>query len=678
MAARAAERAVSCSDQRASEIHELAVIKELHLRTADELGLDSSIVSGLLSDLEQNLQYIASTKELTPTKQHYLVSFGERISTAIFSAYLNKIGKRTRQYAFDVGFKSPDDFTNSDINEATYPTIAKKLQGDWIEDPAIPIVTSSTGKGCKSCYINTLESDLTATIIAKALGSGEIQMWKLLDGVLTGDPNICTNAMPIANLTFDEACELAYSGAQVLHPQAMRLAIGGGIPIIKVKNSYNSQAPGTVITQTRDMSTSILSSIVLKSNIFMFNIASTGVLCQHDFEAKVFSNFKDQKKYDEATTGSNICLRLDLSKISSLEMIQRKLDSVAEELQKIATVVRQQQSIISLIGNNQKSSFIFAKAFSALDRIGVNAQEVLTRSSNKVLNVSLVVHENEAKHCVQVLHSAFFEDGFVSKVEEADNECPGPVNSSAAAAAVASSSGVKRKANDDHPEAPPSARQERADTDPNGPEETERTTFSDNAGPLGGASAFEVQPGLDGIAEVAEGGCGPGNALDDLEGILFSEDDPMQAGGDNGGYPDECWVRLLEGDDDGVLPVGGGEQVMPEYAPGAAVIEEDAGQGSWTAPDGPKETQHPDNDLTAVSRDDVGDPGEIFLMDEYLQTPIDVQVHEYLQSPIDVDVSGYLVGTSESEPEQLAEGGSGLEVLLGEFSPDELLGPSHF
>ncbi|KAM0928414.1 hypothetical protein ACQ4PT_002469 [Festuca glaucescens] len=94
----AAEKAVSCSDQKTSEIHELVLIKEFHLRTVSELGLDCSrIVSGLLGALEQDLRCVASKKELTPEKQHYLVSFGERMSTTIFSAYLNKLGRKTRQ-----------------------------------------------------------------------------------------------------------------------------------------------------------------------------------------------------------------------------------------------------------------------------------------------------------------------------------------------------------------------------------------------------------------------------------------------------------------------------------------------------------------------------------------------------------------------------------------------------
>uniref|UniRef100_A0A453MHT6 aspartate kinase n=2 Tax=Aegilops tauschii subsp. strangulata TaxID=200361 RepID=A0A453MHT6_AEGTS len=435
----AGEKAVSCGAPKASEINELAVIKELHLRTIDELGLDSSIVSGFLDELEQLLKGVAMMKELTLRTRDYLVSFGECMSTRIFAAYLNKLGKKARQYdAFDLGFITTDDFTNADILEATYPAVAKRLHGDWIDDPAIPVVTGFLGKGWKSCAVTTLGrggSDLTATTIGKALGLREIQVWKDVDGVLTCDPNIYANAVPVPYLTFDEAAELAYFGAQVLHPQSMRPAREGGIPV-RVKNSYNRHAPGTVITKTRDMRKSILTSIVLKSNITMLDIVSTRMLGQYGFLAKVFSIFEDLgiSVDSVATSEVSISLTLDPSKLWSRELIQQELDNVVEELEKIAVVhLLQHRSIISLIGNVQRSSLILEKAFNVLRRNGVNVQ-MISQGASKV-NISLVVNDSEAKQCVQALHSAFFENGFLSEVEEADlaqNRVPVLVSSNGA------------------------------------------------------------------------------------------------------------------------------------------------------------------------------------------------------------------------------------------------------
>ncbi|XP_024194593.1 aspartokinase 1, chloroplastic [Rosa chinensis] len=415
----AGEKAVSCGVSNASEIEELSYVKQLHLQTVDELGVDPSVVLGHLQELEQLLKGIAMMKELTLRTRDYLVSFGECMSTRIVAAYLNKIGVKARQYdAFDIGFITTDDFTNAEILEGTYPSVAKRLNDDWISDPAIPIVTGFLGKASKSCAVTTLGrggSDLTATTIGKALGLREVQVWKDVDGVLTCDPSICSNAQPVPYLTFDEAAELAYFGAQVLHPQSMRPARDGDIPV-RVKNSYNPKAPGTIITKARDMSKAVLTSIVLKQNITLLDIVSTRMLGQVGFLAKVFSTFEDLGISVDvvATSEVSLSLTLDPSKFWSRELIQQELDKMQEELEKIAYVnLLQKRSIISLIGNVQYSSLILEKAFQVLRTNQVNVQ-MISQGASKV-NISLIVNDSEAEICVKALHHAFFESGDLSE-----------------------------------------------------------------------------------------------------------------------------------------------------------------------------------------------------------------------------------------------------------------------
>ncbi|XP_023876320.1 aspartokinase 1, chloroplastic [Quercus suber] len=416
----AGEKAVSCGISNVSQIEELSFVKDLHHRTIRELEVDPSVISAHLEELEQLLKGIAVMKELTPRTRDYLVSFGECMSTRIFAAYLNKTGVKARQYdAFDIGFITTDDFTNADILEATYPAVAKRLHADWINDPAIPIITGFLGKGWKSGAITTLGrggSDLTATTIGKALGLQEIQVWKDVDGVLTCDPSIYQRAEPVPYLTFDEAAELAYFGAQVLHPQSMRPAREGDIPV-RVKNSYNPTAPGTLITKARDMSKAVLTSIVLKRNVTMLDIVSTRMLGQFGFLAKVFSIFEDLGISVDvvATSEVSISLTLDPSKLWSRELIQQELDHVVEELEKIAVVnLLQHRSIISLIGNVQRSSLILEKAFRVLRTQGVNVQ-MISQGASKV-NISLIVNDSEAEQCVKALHHSFFESGDLSEL----------------------------------------------------------------------------------------------------------------------------------------------------------------------------------------------------------------------------------------------------------------------
>ncbi|XP_051116493.1 aspartokinase 2, chloroplastic-like [Andrographis paniculata] len=410
---RAGEKALSCGYCNVMEIEELAFIKEHHLRTVKELGLDASVISEQLEELELLLNGIARLKELTLRTQDKLVSFGECMSTRIFAAYLNKIGVKARQYdAFRIGFVTTDDFTNAEILDETYHAVASKLDVDWTKDRSIPVVTGFLGKGCKSGEITTLGrggSDLTATTIGRALGLREIQVWKDVDGVLTCDPTIHPNAKPVPCLTFEEATELAYFGAQVLHPQSMRPAMDANIPV-RVKNSYNPKASGTLITGNRDMSKVLLTSIVLKQNVTMLDIVSTRMLGQFGFLAKVFSIFEDLGISVDvvATSEVSISLTLDPSKIWSRELIQQELDRVTEKLGKIAVVkLLPRRSIISLIGNVHQSSLILEKAFNVFGRMNVNVQ-MISQGASKV-NMSLIVNDSEAEQCVKALHRSFFE-----------------------------------------------------------------------------------------------------------------------------------------------------------------------------------------------------------------------------------------------------------------------------
>ncbi|XP_037442231.1 aspartokinase 1, chloroplastic-like [Triticum dicoccoides] len=398
----AAWTALTGGVRKASEIRELIITKQLHLRTIDELGLDSTTVSGCLDELESHLQYVAMTKELTPRTRDYLVFFGQRTSTKIFFEYLNKLGKGTLQ--------------------------------EW---ELRPVTT-----------FGRVGSDLAAAIIARDLGSAEIQAWKDQDSIFTCDPKVCAKAIPLPHLTFDEAADIGFFAAK-----SIQIAMEGGKKVI-VKNSYNPQACGTAITKTRDMSKSTLTSIVLESNITILDIERTSELNQEAFVVKA-------------------------------------LDNAVEELKKFATVDRQQnRSVISLVGMPQMSTAILEKALNVLRSMYVDVEKV-SQGPFKVTKVLLMVHDSEAKDCVQALHSAFFEDGFVSELQGSEKECQIPVNSSAAA--VASSSGAKkRKAGDDHLEAPLGVRQlQTLGTDADGRPGEAEALVSPYPVPVGGHNLWE-------------------------------------------------------------------------------------------------------------------------------------------------------------------------------------------
>ena len=169
-----------------SSLPPLRMIKELHRDTADKLGIDSAAkeeIETLLTQLAQLLVGISIMQDLTPRARDSLVSFGERLSTRLFAAYLRAHGVPARQFdAFAIGITTTDDFTNADvIYDATLPAVQAALTRAPGQPAEMPVVTGFLGKGATTGAITTLGrggSDLTCTLIGAALGLPEVQVWK--------------------------------------------------------------------------------------------------------------------------------------------------------------------------------------------------------------------------------------------------------------------------------------------------------------------------------------------------------------------------------------------------------------------------------------------------------------------------------------------------------------------
>ena len=263
-------------------------------------------------------------QDLTPRARDSLVSFGERLSTRLFAAFLRTQGIAARQHdAYDIGVTTNDNFSNAEVDfENSLPAVRAALARRPGAGPELPVVTGFLGRGRQTGAITTLGrggSDLSCTLIGAALGLDEVQVWKDVDGVLTSDPRVVDGARPVAHLTFEEATELAFFGATVLHPLAMQPAVEcGGMLAVRVKNSYNRAAPGTLITAERDMSDVLVTSIVLKQNVTLVDISSTRMLGQYGFLAKVFDIFSKQKLSVDVVATSEVSISLTLDSAKTL------------------------------------------------------------------------------------------------------------------------------------------------------------------------------------------------------------------------------------------------------------------------------------------------------------------------------------------------------------------------
>lgn len=382
-------------------------IEKLHLDTVASLGIAGEEVTKRLGELRTLLTGVSMLKELTPRSRDYLVSFGERLSVRIMAAYLNTKNVRSEYHdSWDVGFISDSNYTNADLLPETYETIRKQLgpyaAGTKNDGKPIPIVTGFLALDKKG-FITTLGrggSDLTATVLGASLRADEVQTWKDVDGILTADPRIVPDARPVPVATYDEAAELAYFGAQVLHPRSMRPCLQTGTPV-RVKNSYNTSAPGSIIVTKHVEKPSPVRAITTKKEVTLVDIVSTRMLGQHGFLAKVFEIFSRHEISIDVIATSEVSVSL------TFDHEKANLSALRRDLAKFADVtIRKEKAIVTIICDVRRSSQILARTFNVLAREKINIQ-MISQGASKV-NISMICNSSESERVVKLLHAEYF------------------------------------------------------------------------------------------------------------------------------------------------------------------------------------------------------------------------------------------------------------------------------
>ncbi|MDR1419401.1 MAG: aspartate kinase [Treponema sp.] len=388
----------------------LAPIEDLHRNALRELGLEGAAGKegplkdfySLLEELKNLLVGISLVRELSDRMKDCLLSFGERLSVRIMAAWLESTGVRAAALdAWDAGIVSDSNFSAAEAAGESRDLIPKALN-PLLDAGTVPVITGFIAKD-KNGNITTLGrggSDLSATIIAAACGAEEAQVWKDVDGILTADPRVVVNARPVETVTYDEAAELAYFGAQVLHPRAMLPCMKTGIPVL-VKNSFNPLAPGTRIVPSPCVKPGPVRAITSRKNVTLVDLASTRMLGQYGFLEGVFSAFARRRISVDMVATSEVSVSLTLDAAHDLEELRG-------ELEKIASVeIKTGKAIVTIVGDVRRSSEILARSFRTCEILGVPVQMV-SQGASKV-NISFIVDDTEAADVVNALHGDFFD-----------------------------------------------------------------------------------------------------------------------------------------------------------------------------------------------------------------------------------------------------------------------------
>lgn len=382
--------------------------RERHFNTASDLlgtGKFAQIHAELEEEfnaLDELLRGVVAVGELTPRTTDNIAGFGERVSSRIVTAAFSLRGLHashvdSRQCIItDATFTKavPDlEDTNSRLREILKPLL------DHQRVPVMGGFIGSTRDGI-STTIGRGGSDFTAAIVGAGLDARRIEIWTDVDGMMTTDPGLCSQARRIKTISFEEAAELAYFGAKVLHPATLLPAIQKNIPVL-VLNSNNSKSEGTRITAAAPKSKSVFKAIAAKKRITVVDIVATRMLMAHGFLKSIFEVFADHRCPVDMVSTSEVSVSVTVDSNESIA-------AIAADLSRLADVKYEgRKAIVCLVGENIRSTpGIAAKVFSAIADVNI---QMISQGASEI-NISFVVDEAEVPKVVSRLHSVFFSD----------------------------------------------------------------------------------------------------------------------------------------------------------------------------------------------------------------------------------------------------------------------------
>jgi aspartate kinase len=263
-------------------------------------------------------------------------------------------------------------------------------------------VTTTLGRG---------GSDYTASIVGAAIAAREIQIWTDVPGVLTADPRVVPSAITIPRLSYDEAAELAYFGAKVLHPKTIQPAVEGAIPV-RICNSRAPQGASTLVCAEIETAAQTVKAIAHKTGITTVQVSSARMLGAYGFLRAIFEVFDRHRTVVDVVTTSEVSVSLSLDDAS-------ELDAIVAELELLGTVsVETERAMICVVGAGLRGTpGIAARVFSTISDINV----MLISQGSSSINLTFVIEARQLSEAVNRLHETFFEAAHVRQSVKVGN-----------------------------------------------------------------------------------------------------------------------------------------------------------------------------------------------------------------------------------------------------------------
>lgn len=367
----------------------LVFIKELF---SSEEGLEHA-----KSLIDHHFNFIKdfSNAHFTPLEGKIILAQGELISTTLLHFYLTEIGIQSKL------LPALDFMKIDEENEPVIKHITESLEPILTENPSDKLFITQ-GFICRNAFgeIDNLRrggSDYTASLIGAAIKADEIQIWTDIDGMHNNDPRIVHGTKPIANLCFDEAAELAYFGAKILHPQSVFPAQRFNVPV-RVLNTLDPEKAGTLISKDGLVKDGV-KAVAAKDNITAIRIHSSRMLLAYGFLRRVFEVFERYKTPIDMITTSEIAISLTIDDT-------KFLNEITTDLKDFGTVeIDTDQTIICVVGDFSLEQHGYASR--VLDAVKHLSVRMISYGGSNY-NISILLDTKDKIEALRSLHNRLF------------------------------------------------------------------------------------------------------------------------------------------------------------------------------------------------------------------------------------------------------------------------------
>ena len=329
-----------------------------------------------------------------------IVSYGEQLSSRLLAEVLKAKGINARQVDSRRLIVTDDEYGAAQpIWDETENLIKLELK-PLIAAGEVPVMGGfiAASRGGETTTLGRGGSDYSAALVAAALRASELQIWTDVTGVMTCDPRICGDARTIPVLSYEEAAELAYFGAKVLHPKTIKPAVDNAIPV-RVCNTFEPDSVGTMVLDESGEAPNKIKSIAHKKNITILRITSARMLGAYGFMSAVFQVFDRHRTVIDVISTSEVSVALTLDDTGDL-------DALVVDLQRLGDVeIERGYAVICVVGEGLRASTgLASKIFSTINDVNI----ALVSHGASSVNLTFVVREDVVADVIKKLHREFF------------------------------------------------------------------------------------------------------------------------------------------------------------------------------------------------------------------------------------------------------------------------------